>query len=204
MKINNWWWTSRFDEECKSKNIRPTLSATFSSAGFADLKTLKKVCKKAYTTDIKTTIHPDTDKEISSQYEKNIWTYRSIDGSNDDDKKYKEDDGSEKNKLGRDKKSLFVSTTHANNEKFWKRQAKAFFKEEKKDELGNKALEKISGFGKIYTELPEGKTQIQALKGECEKDCKGENTTSNQNIGKDALKFCSLQGYKSILSGAIN
>ncbi|GCE63810.1 hypothetical protein [Candidatus Mycoplasma haematohominis] len=193
---NDSWWSSRFSEKYKSETAQ---SNDFKNLSGFDK--LKEKCNEAYKKATKTDISPDEDSDQSkAKYESDIWIFCSIDGvkpltigeSVNEEPDFK-DGGQHVSKLGGTKKKKLISTKNSSNQKFWDRQAKAFFlPKENKDSLGKRASDAGAGFKTLYDD--QNKRATKDLKDACETRYK--DTSDSGNKDNETLKFCSLQGYK--------
>ncbi|WP_216083688.1 hypothetical protein [Candidatus Mycoplasma haematohominis] len=189
---NDKWWDWAFKSRYSGKI---GLSTQFES-DIGNGSQLKSKCLTAYSQEIKTEIHPSDGDTNKTQYEKDIWTFCSIEGDKPitieeaDDKELEfKTGGTNANNFGVTNKKHVISTKDERNNKFWEIQAQAFFKST--DGLGSKATDASSEFSALYKHTDEKKKTVEELKKTCEDRYK---TTSDTNKDKETFRFCSLKG----------
>ncbi|GCE63579.1 hypothetical protein [Candidatus Mycoplasma haematohominis] len=195
---NDSWWKERFDK-LQAENDSE-FSTEFKKNVVDSVDKLKTACNDAYSTKTtKTDMHPDTDDAgTKAKYEKDVWTFCSIDGKNPKTISEAKEEGRDeyKDKSGKEKSAIFVSVHDRENQGFWERQARAFYK--RKSEDGTKEIEGIGkiasdtnlGFKTLYAKSEKDRT-VEDLKAACENRYKD---TFDSTKDKETLRFCSLQG----------
>ncbi|GCE63522.1 hypothetical protein MHSWG343_05190 [Candidatus Mycoplasma haematohominis] len=189
---NDKWWDWSFKNRYSGKT---DLSSEFGS-GVGDGSQLKSKCLAAYSKEIKTHIHSDTEEADKKKYEKDIWTLCSIEG----DKPITIEETLEKepsfkvgathaSKFGGTNKKHVISTQDERNNKFWKIQAQAFF--QSTNGLGSKATVENSEFKSLYASTEKSKRTSEELKNACKTRYEAE---PEDNKNKETFRFCSLKG----------
>ncbi|WP_216083235.1 hypothetical protein [Candidatus Mycoplasma haematohominis] len=193
---NDSWWNWSYKSRYPSDTSR--LSTEFKT-GVSSGSELKSKCLTAYSQVVKTSIHSDTKEANKTQYEKDIWTFCSIEGKKpftieeaEIEEKEFQTGQANASKLGGSKKASLISTKHKGNDKFWEIQAQAFFET---GGLGSRATVDGAGFKELSTSAVTyaSKKTTSELKEAC-KNRYAEDVETNKE--KETLRFCSLQGGK--------
>ncbi|WP_216083624.1 hypothetical protein [Candidatus Mycoplasma haematohominis] len=194
---NDSWWKERFKKHKSGKDSE--FSTEFKQKTVNSFERPKEACSDAYTKKTtKNDMHPDSENADKKKYEKDVWTFCSIDGKKPKTVREAGEDGKTEysGKSGKTKENDLISVHSEENQGFWERQARAFYKRKGEDGkteiegIGQEAKDGDLGFKTLYDKQEKDRT-VDSLKVACETRYK---ESFDNTKDKETLRFCSLQG----------